>query len=53
MDKQNPAWCHGCGDFSILTTSKNVIEQDLKLETSSYVLVSGIGQAAKTTPLFW
>lgn len=52
MNKHNPSWCPGCGDFSILTTSKKVIEQDLKLETKSYVIVSGIGQAAKLPHFF-
>jgi 2-oxoglutarate/2-oxoacid ferredoxin oxidoreductase subunit beta len=41
------AWCPGCGNFNILNALKNAIEQ-LGLTRRSLVLVSGIGQAAKT-----
>ncbi|NHK30611.1 MAG: 2-oxoacid ferredoxin oxidoreductase [Asgard group archaeon] len=41
------AWCPGCGNFPILETLKEtLIELDIKPE--KLVLVSGIGQAAKT-----
>lgn len=44
-DKQ-PAWCPGCGNYSILETLKEVLDE-LYPDKSALVLVSGIGQAAK------
>ncbi len=41
------AWCPGCGDFGILTVLKNALA-DLDIAPKDLVIVSGIGQAAKT-----
>jgi 2-oxoglutarate ferredoxin oxidoreductase subunit beta len=41
------AWCRGCGNFAILSAVKDAL-QELELDPSNVVLVSGIGQAAKT-----
>ena len=41
------AWCPGCGNFGILLVLKKVL-QDTKIKPENIVLVSGIGQAAKT-----
>lgn len=41
-----PAWCPGCGNFSILKTFKDVV-LELGLEPRKFTIVSGIGQAAK------
>lgn len=41
-----PAWCPGCGNFPILKTFKEVMAE-LGIEPHRYMLVSGIGQAAK------
>lgn len=41
------AWCPGCGDFSILEALKTAMSE-LELDPKKTVLVSGIGQAAKT-----
>ncbi|WP_315116507.1 2-oxoacid:ferredoxin oxidoreductase subunit beta [uncultured Clostridium sp.] len=40
------AWCPGCGNFMIREALKQALEE-LNLECSKVVLVSGIGQAAK------
>ncbi|WP_345987278.1 thiamine pyrophosphate-dependent enzyme [Sulfurimonas sp. HSL1-2] len=40
-------WCPGCGNFGILTLIRKVLD-DLGAEGRSVVIVSGIGQAAKT-----
>ncbi|MBN2591564.1 MAG: hypothetical protein JXA96_16985 [Sedimentisphaerales bacterium] len=40
------AWCPGCGNFGILNALKQAMEE-LKIEPTNLVLVSGIGQAAK------
>ena len=40
-------WCPGCGDYGILNALKAAII-DLNLDPSNTVIVSGIGQAAKT-----
>ena len=40
------AWCPGCGNFGILNTLKEVLN-DLKPDPEKLVFVSGIGQAAK------
>jgi len=41
------AWCPGCGDFSILKSLKIAISE-LGITPQELVMVSGIGQAAKT-----
>jgi len=41
------AWCPGCGNFSILRTLKQVLPE-LDIKPEKLVIVSGIGQAAKT-----
>lgn len=41
------AWCPGCGDFGILKTLTEVLN-DSELSPEQVVLVGGIGQAAKT-----
>lgn len=41
------AWCPGCGNFSILKSLKNALAES-NLEPHQILLVSGIGQAAKT-----
>jgi 2-oxoglutarate ferredoxin oxidoreductase subunit beta len=43
---QVPAWCPGCGNFSILKTFKDTMVE-LGLEPHQVTVVSGIGQAAK------
>ena len=40
-------WCPGCGNFGILTLIRKVLDE-LGAEGRSVVIVSGIGQAAKT-----
>jgi len=49
FDRENVdvAWCPGCGNFGILKLVKGVLEE-LQLEKQHTVIVSGIGQAAKT-----
>jgi 2-oxoglutarate ferredoxin oxidoreductase subunit beta len=41
------AWCPGCGNFSILKALKNALVE-LNKKPDEIVIVSGIGQAAKT-----
>lgn len=41
------AWCPGCGNFGILISIKEALAE-LSLKPEDVVLVSGIGQAAKT-----
>ncbi len=41
------AWCPGCGNFRILKSVKDALEE-LELDPRIVVFVSGIGQAAKT-----
>ena len=41
-----PSWCPGCGNYMIRDALKKALE-DLEIEPSKVVLVSGIGQAAK------
>jgi 2-oxoglutarate ferredoxin oxidoreductase subunit beta len=41
------AWCPGCGNFSILETLQATLE-NMGLSPEGVVMVSGIGQAAKT-----
>ena len=43
---QVPAWCPGCGNFSILKAFKDAVVE-LGLEPHQFTIVSGIGQAAK------
>ncbi|WP_373030208.1 thiamine pyrophosphate-dependent enzyme [Sulfurovum sp.] len=42
-----PAWCPGCGNFGILKLLEEVLTE-LELNPKQTVIVSGIGQAAKT-----
>ncbi len=41
-----PAWCPGCGNFSILKAFNEAMDE-LGLEPHDFVIVSGIGQAGK------
>jgi len=41
------AWCPGCGNFRILSTLKDALAE-LDIPPQKLVMVSGIGQAAKT-----
>ncbi|MBN1671558.1 MAG: hypothetical protein JXR37_11020 [Kiritimatiellae bacterium] len=41
------AWCPGCGNFAILKALKHALAQS-RLAPREVLLVSGIGQAAKT-----
>ena len=41
------AWCPGCGNFAILKALKQALAE-LEVQPQQLVLVSGIGQAAKT-----
>lgn len=41
------AWCPGCGNFEILQALKRTLTE-LEIKPESLVVVSGIGQAAKT-----
>ncbi|MFV1951318.1 MAG: 2-oxoacid:ferredoxin oxidoreductase subunit beta [Nitrospinota bacterium] len=43
---ETPAWCPGCGNFSILKTFKEAMV-DLNIEPHQFTIVSGIGQASK------
>ncbi len=43
---QIPAWCPGCGDYSILKSFKDAMVQ-MNMEPHQFTIVSGIGQAAK------
>lgn len=43
---QTPAWCPGCGNFSILKTFREAVVE-LGIEPHQFTIVSGIGQAAK------
>ncbi|MFC1739747.1 thiamine pyrophosphate-dependent enzyme [Planctomycetota bacterium] len=45
------AWCPGCGNFPILKILKQTLTE-LEIELTNLVLVSGIGQAAKTPHYF-
>jgi 2-oxoglutarate ferredoxin oxidoreductase subunit beta len=46
------AWCPGCGNFGILNILKNVLEEMEEITPNNFVLVSGIGQAAKIPHYF-
>jgi 2-oxoglutarate ferredoxin oxidoreductase subunit beta len=41
------AWCPGCGNYQIIKSVKEALSE-LNLDNNNTVLVSGIGQAAKT-----
>lgn len=43
---EQPAWCPGCGNFSILKSFKDAMA-DMGIEPHEFTIVSGIGQAAK------
>jgi len=43
---QNPAWCPGCGNYSILKAFKDAMVE-MNMEPHQFTVVSGIGQAAK------
>lgn len=45
-EKPDIAWCPGCGDFAIRTALLGAL-QELGVEQTKLVMVSGIGQAAK------
>ena len=47
MGKIDIAWCPGCGNFGILKALQNTLAE-LEIEPAKLVMVSGIGQAAKT-----
>lgn len=44
--RPRPAWCPGCGNFSILKTFKDAMVE-LGIEPHQFTIVSGIGQAGK------
>jgi 2-oxoglutarate ferredoxin oxidoreductase subunit beta len=43
---QHPAWCPGCGNYSILKSFKDALVE-MNIEPHQFTIVSGIGQAAK------
>lgn len=45
--KDEISWCPGCGNYNILPSLKQALAE-LELEPHQVVIVSGIGQAAKT-----
>ena len=47
MENADIAWCPGCGNFMILKILKEALAE-LEIKSEELVLVSGIGQAAKT-----
>jgi len=47
IEHADVSWCPGCGNFQILSVLKEALA-DLGLSPGNVVLVSGIGQAAKT-----
>jgi len=51
MGEIDIAWCPGCGNFGILNVLKEALEE-LDIEPTNLVLVSGIGQAAKIPHYF-
>ena len=51
MGQIDIAWCSGCGNFAILETLKKALAE-LDIKPKNLVLVSGIGQAAKTPHYF-
>jgi 2-oxoglutarate ferredoxin oxidoreductase subunit beta len=46
IDRHHMTWCPGCGNFAILKTAHEVLSELLP-DPRSYVVVGGIGQAAK------
>lgn len=50
-NKEDIAWCPGCGNFAILNALKQALSE-LKIPPNKLVLVSGIGQAAKIPQYF-
>ena len=46
MNRQDIAWCPGCGNFSILNAMNKALS-DIGIDRRNIVFVSGIGQAAK------
>ncbi|MFW6155972.1 MAG: thiamine pyrophosphate-dependent enzyme [Armatimonadota bacterium] len=46
LNPDSPAWCPGCGNYAILPTLDDAIEE-AGVDRRKLVLVSGIGQAAK------
>ncbi|RMA68778.1 thiamine pyrophosphate-dependent enzyme [Petrotoga olearia] len=46
------AWCPGCGNFGILNILKKALEEMEEITPNNFVLVSGIGQAAKIPHYF-
>ncbi len=46
-DMKHVTWCPGCGNFPIIKTAETVLAEDLSLSPREYVVVGGIGQAAK------
>jgi len=51
MGEVDIAWCPGCGNFPILKIIKRALAE-LEIEPENLVMVSGIGQAAKTPHYF-
>ncbi len=47
QEKVQTAWCPGCGNFMILQALQKALKE-LSLKPQQVVIVSGIGQAAKT-----
>lgn len=47
QEQVKTAWCPGCGNFMILKALQQALK-DLSLKPQEVVIVSGIGQAAKT-----
>lgn len=47
MKMNETAWCPGCGNFALLKSINKAVDA-LKLEPHRTLMVSGIGQAAKT-----
>ena len=45
--KEQPTWCPGCGDFTILSTLRNALAE-LQVDPDKTVIVSGIGCGSKT-----
>lgn len=43
---QHPAWCPGCGNFSIMKSFRDAMVE-MNIEPHKFTIVSGIGQAAK------
>lgn len=50
-NNQVPAWCLGCGNFSILKCMKQALSE-LDIPPDKLLMVSGIGQAAKAPHYF-